>query len=130
MATYAEKLKNPKWQKKRLEVLSRDNFTCKFCGDTETTLHVHHKKYTGEPHDAPLKDLETLCEDCHYVETNNTTYKVNAISKYVAGDIKVIFAKIERLGDYIIIIYHKVDGKYEHIGGYGGRIIDKLKQIL
>jgi len=26
--TYSEKLKDPRWQKKRLEILSRDNFTC------------------------------------------------------------------------------------------------------
>jgi len=63
--TYAEKLKHPKWQKKRLAILSRDNFTCCLCGDTETNLQVHHLKYTGEPWDAPDEDLQTLCEDCH-----------------------------------------------------------------
>lgn len=66
---YSEKLKSPKWQKKRLEVLSRDNFTCCKCGDTETELHVHHLKYTKEPYDAPNEDLETLCKDCHYYFT-------------------------------------------------------------
>lgn len=67
--TYSEKLKSPKWQKKRLEVLNRDNFTCQHCGDTETELHVHHLKYSGEPHDSPLSDLLTLCKDCHFIET-------------------------------------------------------------
>ena len=42
---YSEKLKNPKWQKKRLEILNRDNFTCIKCGDKETTLQIHHFKY-------------------------------------------------------------------------------------
>jgi 5-methylcytosine-specific restriction endonuclease McrA len=32
--TYSELLKSPKWQKKRLEIMSRDKFTCKKCGDT------------------------------------------------------------------------------------------------
>ena len=66
---YSEKLKSPKWQKKRLEVLNRDSFTCCKCGDTETELHVHHLKYTKEPYDADLKDLETLCKHCHYYFT-------------------------------------------------------------
>jgi len=71
---YSEKLKSPKWQKKRLEVLNRDNFTCCKCGDTETELQVHHLKYTREPHESHLSDLETLCKDCHgYISRNNKT---------------------------------------------------------
>ena len=62
---YSEKLKSPKWQKKRLEVLNRDKFRCCTCGDEETELHVHHLKYTKEPYDAPLEDLQTLCKVCH-----------------------------------------------------------------
>ena len=45
MATYSEKLKDPRWQKKRLEIMDRDNFICQLCGDSETTLNVHHKRY-------------------------------------------------------------------------------------
>ena len=30
---YSEKLKDPRWQKKRLEILERDNFRCQYCGD-------------------------------------------------------------------------------------------------
>lgn len=68
--TYAEKLKDPRWQKKRLEVLQRDNFTCVYCGDTETTLHVHHPYYKkgASPWEYDHMDLMTLCEDCHKVE--------------------------------------------------------------
>ena len=67
--SYSEKLKSPKWQRKRLEVLQRDDFTCQLCSDTENQLHIHHKKYTGEPHEAPLEDLITLCLHCHEAET-------------------------------------------------------------
>lgn len=64
---YAAKLKNPKWQKKRLQILGRDKFTCKLCGDTETTLHVHHKYYENgcDPWEYPNTALVTLCEHCH-----------------------------------------------------------------
>lgn len=63
---YGDKLKSPKWQRKRLEIMQRDNFTCVACGDTETTLCVHHKNYIGvNPWDTPDKYLVTLCEVCH-----------------------------------------------------------------
>jgi phage terminase large subunit GpA-like protein len=69
MSAYSDKLKSPKWQKKRLQILNRDRFTCKLCKDTETTLHVHHKYYVDncEPWEYPNTALVTLCEHCHKV---------------------------------------------------------------
>lgn len=69
MKTYSSKLKSPEWQKRRLEILSRDNFTCQLCTDATTELQVHHKKYNGEPHESPSEDLITLCKHCHEIET-------------------------------------------------------------
>lgn len=67
--TYGDKLKDPRWQKKRLEVLQRDDFTCKLCGDKTQTLHIHHHLYEKgyEPWDYPLSILETYCHYCHAV---------------------------------------------------------------
>lgn len=64
---YEKQIKSPKWQKKRLEVLERDNFTCCFCGSTEKMLHVHHLYYEDGKKiwEYPTKALITLCEDCH-----------------------------------------------------------------
>lgn len=64
---YREKLKLPLWQKKRLEILQRDNWTCQECGDNKTTLTVHHIEYVDnfEPWDYPDNLLITLCEECH-----------------------------------------------------------------
>jgi hypothetical protein len=69
---YSELLKHPKWQKKRLHVLSRDNFTCQYCGDTEMELHVHHIKYEKgkSPIEISPQYLLTLCRDCHFNITN------------------------------------------------------------
>lgn len=67
-STYSEKLKDPRWQKKRLEIFNRDNFTCRFCGETEETLNVHHLNYANEPWDVPNDQLLTLCENCHEAE--------------------------------------------------------------
>jgi hypothetical protein len=65
--TYAEKLRDPRWQKKRLEVFNRDNFKCRCCKAGTETLHVHHKHYEKdkEPWEYDLDYLITLCEDCH-----------------------------------------------------------------
>lgn len=68
--SYSDKLKNPKWQRKRLEILNRDKFTCTKCGDKETELHIHHLKYSGEPWDAPNENLQTLCKYCHFILEN------------------------------------------------------------
>jgi hypothetical protein len=62
---YKEKLRDPRWQKKRLEILKRDKWKCKLCKDEKTELHVHHINYTGEPWEAPNSDLVTLCAHCH-----------------------------------------------------------------
>lgn len=65
--TYLEKLKDPRWQIKRLEILSRDNFACRRCGDDEKTLYVHHINYIkgNTPWEYNNNRLITLCDDCH-----------------------------------------------------------------
>jgi len=66
---YGEKLKDPRWQKLRLQVMNRDGFCCKLCHDQKSTLNIHHLKYVREPWDCPAEFLITLCEDCHYIIT-------------------------------------------------------------
>ena len=64
---YSDKLRDPRWQKKRLEVFQRDNFTCQKCGDSQTTLSVHHRRYIWplDPWEYDNSSLVTLCEPCH-----------------------------------------------------------------
>ncbi len=70
MSDYREKLKDPRWQKKRLTILDRDAFTCRQCGATTKTLHVHHLDYIHgrAPWEYPDGALVTLCEACHEIE--------------------------------------------------------------
>lgn len=65
--SYAELLKDPRWQRKRLEILTRDDWTCQSCADKETTLHVHHRYYVRGrlPWQYDADCLVTLCEACH-----------------------------------------------------------------
>jgi hypothetical protein len=67
MTTYAQKLRDPRWQKKRLEVLESADWKCQSCSSGMKTLHVHHKQYIKgrEPWEYDLTNFEALCEDCH-----------------------------------------------------------------
>lgn len=63
---YREKLVDPRWQKKRLQILSRDNWACRNCAASDKTLHVHHLHYRSiEPWEYDDFELVTLCEECH-----------------------------------------------------------------
>jgi hypothetical protein len=68
---YLEKLKDPRWQKKRLEIFERDKWKCALCNDKENTLVIHHKLYITEtePWDYPNDYMVTLCETCHDFES-------------------------------------------------------------
>jgi hypothetical protein len=79
--TYSEKLKNPKWQKKRLEILNRDKFTCRNCGDNENPLNVHHIAYNYEHYETNNSLLITLCEDCHNKETEQLKIQISKLIK-------------------------------------------------
>lgn len=69
MSDYLEKLKDPRWQKKRLEIMERDRWACQLCGDEESTLMIHHFYYEkSNPWDCENKSLITLCESCHQKE--------------------------------------------------------------
>lgn len=80
--TYGEKLKDPRWQRYRLEIMRRDDFACRLCGDRTTTLNIHHLKYSGEPWDAPAEFLWTLCADCHTIVSAN---KIDLITGRVSA---------------------------------------------
>lgn len=64
---YWQKLRDPRWQRKRLEIMERDHFLCQNCGDETATLNVHHKYYLRgtAPWDYADAALITLCEPCH-----------------------------------------------------------------
>lgn len=68
--SYAQKLRDPRWQRKRLEVLSRDNWTCTKCGRNDLELHVHHDYYIYgfEPWEYDMDILKTRCFKCHESE--------------------------------------------------------------
>lgn len=70
---YYELLSDPRWQRKRLEIMHRDDFTCQHCGAKDKTINVHHKYYFpgNDPWDYANNALITLCNDCHEFEHDN-----------------------------------------------------------
>ena len=100
LKTYSDKLKSPKWQKKRLEILQRDDFTCQLCKSTEKTLHVHHNEYEGykDPWDYDNKKLITYCDSCHHAVES---YKINGFS--------IFFFDEKILDDYTMYTFGIID---------------------
>ena len=64
---YLELLRDPRWQRMRLETMNRDGFKCRSCGNDKSTLNVHHRYYVRgrAPWEYDPDTLRTLCEPCH-----------------------------------------------------------------
>lgn len=76
--SYSEQLKDPCWQKKRLEVMQRDGFRCQHCLSEDRELQIHHLVYHkgAKAWEYDNNELVTLCRRCHEIETeeNSETY--------------------------------------------------------
>lgn len=90
--TYSEKLKDPRWQKKRLEILERDKFTCQECGDATKELNVHHRHYLpkADPWNYENEVLATLCRDCHAERTELNLWLAIQLGKAGASQIRML----------------------------------------
>jgi len=95
---YSEKLKDPRWQKKRLKILEWDEWACQVCFDSENTLTVHHLRYLPgvEPWDHPDDLLLTLCEDCHGYERDtrgsveSDLLEIMKANKFMSQDLRIL----------------------------------------
>ena len=65
--TYSEKLREPRWQRRRLELFASAGWKCQECGSTTRNLQAHHCSYAPliEPWDLPDSVMMVLCEVCH-----------------------------------------------------------------
>jgi len=101
---YYEKLKDPRWQKRRLFILERDEWKCRCCENGDKTLTVHHLWYKKgkEPWDYTDEALVTLCEDCHETERefrqDLEVWLIQEIKKRLfVGDLQEIVSTISGL---------------------------------
>lgn len=67
MSNYPDKLRDPRRQRKRLEIFNRDERRCVVCDDGEQELQVHHVAYEGKrnPWEVADHNMATLCRTCH-----------------------------------------------------------------
>jgi len=111
------------------------------CGDTETTLHVHHKYYVSgnDPWDYPNTALVTLCEHCHKeVEDNKGDYKdFSSIKILKSANWKnggrIMFLADSESGNTSMRIFDKDNGwvaGYEHPAYVQRQIINLLRFAL
>ena len=88
--SYAEMLKDPRWQKKRLEVMQRDGFRCQHCLSEDKSLQVHHLVYhkNYKPWEYENEELITLCHRCHEIETEEKvkSYEIFKELKTIFGE--------------------------------------------
>jgi len=130
--SYAEKLKDPRWQKKRIEILERDKWVCQNCGDDSTTLHVttlhvHHTCYKAHinPWDYKEELLITLCENCHKKEHDKVNGSFNDVERAVqeAKEKGYLISDIEYLVNTFIGKFNSRDGFLKfmiYVSGYKG----------
>jgi hypothetical protein len=85
--SYSSLLRDARWQRKRLEIMERDDFTCKGCGasdkDEGTTLNVHHAYYVKgkKPWEYDNSSLSTRCCKCHKIAHEKQNLLLSGFNK-------------------------------------------------
>ena len=118
---FKEQIKDPRWQRRRLEIMQRDDFACQMCGDKESTLNVHHIRYIHDHDYWDYKDREliTLCEECHYYEH---LAKDESISEILSDMNNIgltnieIYAMLEKL-------FNLLRGENNHVANFPSSIL-------
>ena len=104
---YKAQYTDPRWQRKRLEVMALNDFTCEQCDATDKQLHVHHRFYRKGANiwDYSREEFECLCHDCH-----NARHEKLDLLKFMIG---VNPSHLEQLLGYLTgILMH--EGEHGH----------------
>lgn len=105
LVTYAEQLRDPRWQRLRLQAMEDSGWACDNCGSKDKTFNVHHKFYVKgrKPWEYDLDDLKTLCEDCHKDHHRNKALldqlianaDLNSLLPVIAGYLRVLDPEVD-----------------------------------
>jgi hypothetical protein len=100
--TYSEKLKDPRWQKKRLEILEASGWKCNgHCQNEKPnpTLHVHHRIYLRglNPWEYEPWAYHVLCDECHGVEQEIMQEAYRALARF--PDLMCAVAALDRMDE-------------------------------
>lgn len=97
---YIELLRDPRWQRKRLEIMQRDGWTCRSCGGSGSELQVHHKRYERgkPPWEIDERFLVTLCDECHRTITLLRRKAHDALGEMSIEQLRATVEKLAALG--------------------------------
>jgi hypothetical protein len=97
--TYSELLRDPRWQRKRLEILQRSDFSCEECEATDQTLNVHHKLYRkgAQPWEYEAHELQALCEECHEAYHSISDILKSALAHMNAYEVEQVLGYVRGL---------------------------------
>jgi len=127
---YKEKLKDGKWQMKRLEIMKRDECKCRICGST-TMLNIHHIVYDNKysnPWDYPDNMLICVCEKCHNLMHERGLWYIHARGGLSPFDFIQLHPEVLLL--FEAIINHKGDWTITLYEEYGfGRILPYMSAL-
>jgi hypothetical protein len=133
MANYQKLLLDPRWQKKRLQILERDEWTCRMCGCTEYTLHIHHEKYANEPWNVDDNFLKTVCKYCHTIleiskDNNDTVFHIEKARRIKSIKFNV-FVK-NRDAELCVLFYDFTDDIPTMFFGVTKEAVNRFNNIL
>ena len=131
--SYAEMLRSPLWQKKRLEIMQRDDFTCQHCGCKERELQVHHRVYHkgAKPWEYDDSELITLCDRCHEAETDAKANHYETFKEIcdLAREVGLSEQFIDSVLSHMLNAIAFISNKSDEYGIYGSEE-ETLKNVL
>lgn len=99
---FNDQYKDPRWEKKRIEIYRRDYWHCRKCGNTNIKLEAHHLYYQRDLMlwEYDNDSLVTLCTKCHN-DIHDNLKKLSGIIafKILTGELDVL--GILPMSDYI-----------------------------
>ena len=74
--SFRKQLKDPRWEKRRIELLENVQWRCQLCGNQKEELHVHHSYYEKgkAPWDYPNAPQIVLCHTCDAERTHKPDF--------------------------------------------------------
>jgi hypothetical protein len=93
---FPERADKTAWNKLREKMLTRDDYTCQFCGHrAEKYMQAHHLKDSG---DDSLKNLVTCCVACHAVNHFGRNLQLGVVEIWQSPVSQVEIVRITRAG--------------------------------
>lgn len=101
--SYAEDLKHPMWQERRLRVFERAGFMCIRCKSQDNQLHAHHKVYIRGHRLWEYEDemLECLCERCHRKAHDQKDELDQIVAVHSSAALPVLSKLVAKLSDVL-----------------------------